>query len=42
MKNGQFCTPFYSNVFFYYHLYRNSLFRNIIVNSGIKLEDDDV
>ncbi len=29
-------TFWYSNVFFYNHLYRNSVFRNIIMKSGIK------
>ena len=27
----------HSNVFFYNHLYRNSVFRNIIMESGIKI-----
>jgi len=30
-------TIWYSNVFFYEHLYRNSVFRNIIMESGIIL-----
>jgi hypothetical protein len=31
----------YSNVFFYKHLYPNSAIRNIIMESGIKRLDND-